>query len=126
MALQFVASDHAPESFHADAFHGEGSDVEKYARNAEEAHRLREEWEKEHHWHKQHHWDYPMLPVSYTEASCLQCHKETIETIRDAAPTLSRGWRLLEEKGCYACHKIQGFGETRRPGPSLCASPGAG
>ncbi|MFT7485297.1 MAG: cytochrome c1 [Candidatus Paceibacteria bacterium] len=78
-----------------------------------------EEWQEEHHWHKQHHWDYPMLAADFTEASCVQCHKGSMELIADDAPTVSRGFRLFEEKGCYACHKVDWFPTTRAPGPSL-------
>lgn len=78
-----------------------------------------DQWQKLHHWHKQHHWDYPMLDRNFTEASCIQCHKGSMELIADDAPTVSEGYRLFEEKGCYACHKVEWFPTTRKPGPSL-------
>ena len=77
------------------------------------------EWEDEHHWHKQHHWDYPMLSSDYTEASCVQCHTDSMELIADDAPKLTEGYRLFERNGCYACHKVEWFPEDRKPGPSL-------
>lgn len=118
-SVGFVTSDHAPETYHASILEGAGSEVEKFKKNEEHSEAVKSEWEKKYHWHKQHHWDYPMLGSSYTEASCLQCHKDSMETIREAAPTLYKGWQTIEEKGCYSCHKIQGWRDNRRPGPSL-------
>ncbi len=77
------------------------------------------EWIEKYHWHKQHHWDYPMLRGDFIEASCVQCHKESMELIADDAPRVSDGYRLFEDKGCYACHKVEWFPTKRRPGPSL-------
>lgn len=76
-------------------------------------------WAEERHWHKQHHWDYPMLQTSRVEASCVQCHKSSMELIAEDAPTVSKGYQLVERYGCYACHKIDWFPTKRRPGPSL-------
>jgi cytochrome c2 len=78
-----------------------------------------EKWHEEYGWHKQHHWDYPMLGSEFVEASCVQCHKESMELIADDAPTLTDGYRLFERYGCYACHKVDWFPTKRRPGPSL-------
>ncbi|MFT7676341.1 MAG: cytochrome c2/plastocyanin [Planctomycetota bacterium] len=83
--------------------------------NAEEEN----DWHEEQHWHKQHHWDYPMLESSRTEASCIQCHKTSMELIAEDAPAVTEGYRLVERFGCYACHKIDWFPTKRRPGPSL-------
>ena len=71
------------------------------------------------HWHKQHHWDYPMLREQDVEAGCVQCHKTSMELIADSAPRVTQGYRLFEEKGCYACHKVDWFPTDRRPGPAL-------
>ncbi len=95
-ALDFVRADHRP-------------DTQAQA----------EEWEHDHHWYKQHHWDYPMLERSRTEASCVQCHKTSMELIAEDAPTVSQGFHLVERYGCYACHKIDWFPTKRRPGPTL-------
>jgi cytochrome c2 len=76
-------------------------------------------WQEEYHWHKQHHWDYPMLGSAYDEASCVQCHKDSMELIAETAPDLAKGYRLFERYGCYACHKVDWFPTKRRPGPSL-------
>lgn len=78
-----------------------------------------EQWREDHHWHKQHYWDYPMLPTKYVEASCVQCHKDSMELIAPDAPKVAEGYRLFERYGCYACHKVEWFPTERRPGPSL-------
>ena len=95
-ALDFVRSDHRPSDEHEQA-----------------------EWEETRHWHKQHHWDYPMLSSGFTEASCVQCHKTTMDLIAEDAPTLTEGYRNFERYGCYACHKVDWFPTKRRSGPSL-------
>jgi cytochrome c2/transcriptional regulator with XRE-family HTH domain len=95
-ALDFVRADHRPAN--------------------EEQER---EWEQKLGWHKQHHWDYPMLARDFTEASCVQCHKTTMELIAADAPVLSEGYRTFERYGCYACHKVDWFPTKRRPGPQL-------
>lgn len=77
------------------------------------------EWKEEHHWHKQHHWDWPMLTSDYVEASCVQCHKTSMELIAKDAPKVSEGYRLFERYGCYSCHKVDWFPTERRPGPTL-------
>jgi cbb3-type cytochrome oxidase cytochrome c subunit len=95
-ALDFVRADHRP------------NDKDQAA-----------DWFGEHHWHKQHHWDYPMLSSSFTEASCVQCHKTSMDLIAEDAPTVSEGYQLVERYGCYSCHKIDWFPTKRRPGPTL-------
>lgn len=77
------------------------------------------EWKDEYHWHKQHHWDYPMLTMDNVEASCVQCHKTTMELIADDAPKVSEGYRNFERYGCYACHKVDWFPTKRKPAPTL-------
>lgn len=118
-SVGFVTSDHSPEMYHKEVYEGPGTEAEKFKKNEHETEEIAHEWHEKYHWHKQHHWDYPMLSPSFTEASCLQCHKDSMETIRDAAPTLYKGWKLIEESGCYSCHKMQGWRDNRRPGPAL-------
>ncbi|MBI3817150.1 MAG: c-type cytochrome [Planctomycetes bacterium] len=118
-SIEFVTCDHSPEMYNREILTGAGDEPEKFKKNQEKLEETSHEWHEKYHWHKQHHWDYPMLPASYTEASCLQCHKDSMETIREAAPTVYQGWKLVEEKGCYNCHKIQGWRDNRKPGPSL-------
>ena len=77
------------------------------------------EWYDEYHWHKKHYWDYPMLSSEHIEASCIQCHKDSMELIADDAPQVTEGYRLFERYGCYACHKVEWYPTKRKPGPSL-------
>ena len=56
-----------------------------------------------------------MLSDEYVEASCVQCHKTSMELIADDAPQLSEGYRNFERYGCYACHKVDWFPTKRRP-----------
>jgi cytochrome c2 len=95
-ALDFVRADHRPRD-----------------------EKQEEDWRKEYDWHKQHHWDYPMLSKSFVEAGCVQCHKTSMELIADDAPKVYEGYRLFEQYGCYACHKVDWFPTSRKPGPSL-------
>jgi cytochrome c2 len=95
-ALDFVRADHRPKD------------------EKEE-----ERWREEYDWHKQHHWDYPMLAESFIEASCVQCHKTSMELIANEAPKVTEGYRLFEKYGCYSCHKVDWFPTSRKPGPSL-------
>jgi len=78
-----------------------------------------ETWHEEYGWHKQHYWDYPMLTSDFVEASCVQCHKDSMELIAPEAPKVAEGYRLFEEYACYSCHKVEWFPTKRRPGPSL-------
>lgn len=104
-ALEFVRNDHRPDVT--------GWQSIAAVSDQEQA------WEDEYHWHKQKYWDYPMLPSAMTEASCVQCHKTSMELIADDAPTVSAGYRAFERYGCYSCHKVEWFPTQRRPGPNL-------
>ena len=104
-ALEFVRNDHRPDLTGWDGI-AHVSDQEG-------------DWEDEYHWHKQKYWDYPMLPLAMTEASCVQCHKTSMELIAEDAPTVTEGYRNFERFGCYACHKVDWFPTKRRPGPNL-------
>lgn len=101
-ALDFIRVDHRPNAT------GPASWLEDRA-----------EWQDDHHWHKQHHWDYPMLASDFTEASCVQCHKTSMELIAEDAPRVTEGYRMFERYGCYSCHKVEWFPTKRKPGPSL-------
>jgi mono/diheme cytochrome c family protein len=47
-------------------------------------------------------WEQPILPARYLEASCGQCHMETLK----GTPQLNQGRRLLARYGCAHCHAI--------------------
>lgn len=91
------------------------------------------EWKEKYHWHRGESWTFPMLPKRHIEASCAQCHRDPATTApADAfakeipsAPKWNRGQRLVEEKGCFGCHKLDGYSvpgldkwlaEVREPG----------
>ena len=75
------------------------------------------EWKEKYHWHKGESWDFPMLPLKHIEASCFKCHRDPVLAKPEdkfakeiqAAPKWNRGMRLVEDRGCFACHKIDGF-----------------
>jgi len=77
----------------------------------------RHAWEEEYQWEEPHLWDFPMLPTSMTDASCAKCHKQ--EVYVPEATHLNQAYSTLERAGCYACHKIRGFEDLRKPGPIL-------
>ena len=77
----------------------------------------RHAWEEAYDWEEPHLWDYPMLPTAMTEASCAKCHKQEIYI--PEATHLNTAYSTLERAGCYACHKIRGFEDLRKPGPIL-------
>jgi mono/diheme cytochrome c family protein len=88
---------------------------------------MAERWDKEYGWKSNHFWDYPMLPNRFIEASCVKCHYEITELIRDGtkeeAPKLIRGYNLVREMGCFGCHEISGIKSGRRVGPDLRLEP---
>ncbi len=74
-------------------------------------------WEKKYHWHRLVHWPDPMLPLKHVEATCYGCHQKDIDVSK--ADQLMKGISLVERSGCYGCHKIEGWGNIRKAGPSL-------
>ncbi|MEC8623671.1 MAG: c-type cytochrome [Bdellovibrionota bacterium] len=75
------------------------------------------EWAKKYNWHPPHKVPQPMFPKRHFEAGCVKCHKG-VEAIPGSI-TLNKGWRKIEQYGCYGCHKIKGWEHKRSPGPSL-------
>ncbi|MED6334372.1 MAG: cytochrome c [Planctomycetota bacterium] len=116
-ALSFQHADHRP-SIEERVWVKDGELVDAGTDGAEEMGET-EWWQQSRHWHKQHHWDYPMLSSEYIESSCTQCHQTSMELIADDAPQVTQGYRNFERYGCYACHKVDWFPTTRKPGPSL-------
>jgi cytochrome c2 len=74
-------------------------------------------WKEKYHWHEPHKVPQPMLPLQYTEGMCVKCHKDQ-ERI-PFADKLNHGRQLIENYGCYGCHKIEGWQHMKKPGPSL-------
>ncbi|MCL5236512.1 MAG: c-type cytochrome [Nitrospirae bacterium] len=55
------------------------------------------------------HWDYPIIPLSYIQSSCVQCHD--LETLQNnGSEEIAQGEMLFREKGCKGCHKLNGAG----------------
>ncbi|SVB75918.1 uncharacterized protein METZ01_LOCUS228772, partial [marine metagenome] len=77
----------------------------------------RTRWEKLYHYHQLHHWDTPMYPTRYVEQSCSSCHTGVASVPK--AEKLNRGIHLIKTLGCAGCHKIQGYQNVRKAGPSL-------
>jgi len=77
----------------------------------------KKEWIAKYHWHEPHKIPQPMLPLQYTEGQCLKCH-QGVERI-PLADNLNKGRELIEQYGCYGCHKIEGWQHLEKPGPSL-------
>jgi mono/diheme cytochrome c family protein len=75
------------------------------------------EWIKKYGWKEAHHIAQPMFKLSQTEAGCVKCHSG-VELI-PGATVLNEGRQAIIKNGCYACHKIQGWEDKRKPGPSL-------
>ena len=74
-------------------------------------------WVAQYNWHEPHKIPQPMYKLQYTESQCLKCH-QGVEYVPEA-PKLNAGIQMMEEYGCYACHRIEGWEHKRRPGPSL-------
>jgi mono/diheme cytochrome c family protein len=74
-------------------------------------------WKKKYNWHAPHKKPSPMMPLKYTESQCLKCH-QGVERVPMAAK-LNKGRELIEQYGCYACHKIDGWQHLKKPGPML-------
>lgn len=97
-AITFTGSAHAPST------------------PAEEA-----EWKEKYGFYMSTHVKTHMVPVEMTEGKCIQCHAK--EVILEDAPTFNAGMRLIEQYGCYGCHKFAGHFEElakeKKSGPSL-------
>ncbi|MBI3894169.1 MAG: c-type cytochrome [Candidatus Wallbacteria bacterium] len=61
-------------------------------------------------------WDKPLLTGSFTQATCTRCH--TGEQVPQA-PMLTKGKRLMRDRGCVACHEIGGMEGDPRIAPDL-------
>lgn len=62
-------------------------------------------WKDKYHWHEMHHWEQKMRPSSFIESSCLKCHSG--QTRIPEAQKLNEGIALIEQAGCYNCHKMK-------------------
>ncbi|MCS6954130.1 MAG: c-type cytochrome [Bryobacterales bacterium] len=53
------------------------------------------------------HWLWPLYKRENFEAGCQQCHAG--EIITEMADTLNQGRELFRLRGCYGCHRYEGF-----------------
>ena len=67
--------------------------------------RQAEEWRRKYGWAPSEFWEQKMLPLQYTEASCLKCHRGLDEI--PEAPRLNAGRELFRNRGCTNCHMDQ-------------------
>jgi cytochrome c2 len=77
------------------------------------------EWKEKYHWHEPHKVPQPMLPLQHTEGMCMKCHKD--QERLPMADKLNKGREIIENYGCYGCHKIEGWQHLteNKPGPAL-------
>ena len=84
----------------------------------ETAHEKQERWVEEYGYDPaRHYWDWPMTPSDKLYSSCYLCHSETDRIA--GVPEYNESRELVEDLGCYGCHKIQGMEHLRKPGPDL-------
>jgi cytochrome c2 len=74
-------------------------------------------WIKEYGWEIDKFNDLPMYPMVAVEAGCFRCHKN--EANHAKAEHLDQGKKLIENLGCWGCHKMKGFEDLPKVGPNL-------
>ncbi|MGA2604529.1 MAG: c-type cytochrome [Verrucomicrobiia bacterium] len=65
----------------------------------------RQAWEKNYQWEEQEFLLQPMRAAKYVQASCLKCHSD--QTNLTGGEQLDHGRRLIEQLGCWSCHKMR-------------------
>ncbi len=64
---------------------------------------------REAHGEEHTHWDYPIIPSTYIQGACAQCHD--LEMLKEeGGEKVAKGEQLFREKGCKGCHKVDGKG----------------
>ena len=53
------------------------------------------------------HWLWPLFEKENIEAGCHQCHSQEVVTLQ--AEVLNKGRELFLNKGCWGCHRFEGF-----------------
>jgi len=74
-------------------------------------------WKKKFNWQEPEAVQSAMLPLKYTEGSCLKCHGNQQHI--NFAPKLDRGRELMFIRGCVGCHKVKNMEDLTKAGPSL-------
>jgi cytochrome c2 len=62
-------------------------------------------WQKNHHWEEEEFLLQPMRQAKFIQASCLKCHSD--QTNLEGGEKLDHGRRLIEQLGCWSCHKMR-------------------
>ena len=62
-------------------------------------------WQKNHNWEEEEFLMQPMRSARYVQASCLKCHNA--QTNLKGGEKLDHGRRLIEQLGCWSCHKMR-------------------
>jgi mono/diheme cytochrome c family protein len=125
-ATDFMHSGHMPDDFHEYEEKVEALERGKDARGMPvDEPVLREEidetqtgrWIKNYGWEIDKYNDLPMYPMRAVEAGCYRCHKNEANHVK--APRLDQGKKLIENLGCWGCHKMKGFEDLPKVGPNL-------
>ncbi|OED37034.1 hypothetical protein AB834_02270 [PVC group bacterium (ex Bugula neritina AB1)] len=122
--LELYLGDNSPHSlkdFACTSCHGgrgRGTSFQSSAHTPNSAEQAKE-WKEKYDWHPLHHWEQPMLPQKYIQSSCLKCHYSSVSL--PGAEQLNLGLKLMEQAGCFVCHKIDKFEGYEHPGPNLSA-----
>lgn len=124
-----AASPHPVEKFGCTICHsGQGSSTSfKDASHSPSDIATEERWAEHYKWTPNHFWDMPMAPKRFLESSCVKCHHQITDLVRDGskteAPKLVKGYNLVRDLGCFGCHEIAGIKSGRRVGPDLRLEP---
>lgn len=74
-------------------------------------------WAVKYNWKEPEGVPVPMLPLKYTEGSCLKCHGTQQHV--NFAPKLDKGRELMVVRGCVGCHKVKNLENMPKAGPNL-------
>jgi cytochrome c2 len=74
-------------------------------------------WIKDYGWEVDKYNDLPMYPMKAVEAGCFRCHRS--DASHPKAAKLDQGRKLVEQLGCWSCHKMKGLEDLPRVGPNL-------
>jgi cytochrome c2 len=74
-------------------------------------------WMKTYDWEVDRFNDLPMYPMKAVEAGCFRCHRN--EAGHPKAAKLDQGRKLIEQLGCWSCHRMKGLEDLPRVGPNL-------
>jgi mono/diheme cytochrome c family protein len=122
-------SPHPAERFGCTSCHnGQGSATDfTLASHAPKDTPTEEEWKHRYGYFYNHDWEFPMFSSRFIESTCLKCHHQVTDLVRqgsrEEAPKVLKGYELVRENGCFGCHEISGFKSGRPIGPDLRLEP---